>query len=90
MALLSSQSHDSKKEELKNQIRSEFALTNAQELINNMSEKCFAGCVPTPGSSLTSSESACISKCMKKYLESWNLISQIYTRRIQQESAKDH
>ncbi|KAJ1644312.1 protein translocase subunit [Dispira simplex] len=86
--MFSLDSSKTKKEELKQQIRSEFALANAQELINKMSEKCYTGCVSKPGKSLGRTETDCLSKCMKKYLEAWNMVSQAYTRRIQEESVK--
>ncbi|KAF9016630.1 hypothetical protein BGZ52_005709, partial [Haplosporangium bisporale] len=49
-------SMEAKKQQVMDQVRSELALANAQELINKINEKCFAKCVPKPGSSLDSSE----------------------------------
>ncbi|KAG9315099.1 hypothetical protein JVU11DRAFT_4211 [Chiua virens] len=44
------------KEALLNAIRAEISLATAQELISKTSEKCYAKCVPKPGTSLASSE----------------------------------
>lgn len=91
------------------QVRSELALANAQELINvsvdrnmmhiqyiafllmdknmqKINEKCYLKCVPKPSSSLDSGEQACLSKCMDRYMEAWNVISKAYVARLQRES----
>ncbi|KAF9379619.1 protein translocase subunit [Podila verticillata] len=79
-------SMEAKKQQVMDQVRSELALANAQELINKINEKCFAKCVPKPGSSLDSSEQACLSKCMDRYMEAWNIVSRTYINRVQRES----
>ncbi|ORX89691.1 hypothetical protein K493DRAFT_318508 [Basidiobolus meristosporus CBS 931.73] len=75
-----------KKQQVMDQVRSELALANAQELINKMNDKCFAKCVPKPGSRLDSGEQGCISKCMDRYMEAWNTVSRAYITRVQRES----
>ncbi|KAG0014271.1 protein translocase subunit [Podila clonocystis] len=79
-------SMEAKKQQVMDQVRSELALANAQELINKINEKCFAKCVLKPGSSLDSSEQACLSKCMDRYMEAWNIVSRTYINRVQRES----
>ncbi|KAI8323017.1 hypothetical protein GQ54DRAFT_258991 [Martensiomyces pterosporus] len=76
-----------KKEEVKNQVRKELAMANAQELINNINKHCFKMCVTNPGASLSSSDEGCISRCMDKYLASWDAVSRAYVARIQKEGA---
>ncbi|KAG2187859.1 hypothetical protein INT44_000609 [Umbelopsis vinacea] len=76
----------SKKQEVMDQVRGELALANAQELINKINEKCYLKCVPKPGSRLDSGEQACLSKCMDRYMEAWNVVSRSYVARIQRES----
>ncbi|KAG2207266.1 hypothetical protein INT46_003185 [Mucor plumbeus] len=75
-----------KKQEVMDQVRSELALANAQELINKINEKCYLKCVPKPGARLESGEQACLSKCMDRYMESWNVVSRAYVARLQRES----
>ncbi|KAG0047435.1 protein translocase subunit [Gryganskiella cystojenkinii] len=82
----SSGSMEAKKQQVMDQVRSELALANAQELINKINEKCFAKCVPKPGPKLDGSEQACISKCMDRYMEAWNIVSRTYINRVQRES----
>ncbi|KAM0823341.1 hypothetical protein ACQ4PT_070931 [Festuca glaucescens] len=37
--------------------------------------KCFAKCVTKPGTSLTGSESSCISRCVERYIEATGIVS---------------
>ncbi|EIE81301.1 hypothetical protein G6F46_000480 [Rhizopus delemar] len=74
-----------KKQQVMDQVRSELALANAQELINKINEKCYLKCVPKPGSRLESGEQACLSKCMDRYMEAWNVVSRAYISRLQRE-----
>ncbi|KAI0709840.1 Tim10/DDP family zinc finger-domain-containing protein [Earliella scabrosa] len=70
---------------IKNSIRNEVALQNAQELMNKVSDKCYVKCVPKPGTSLSSSEERCLSQCMDRYLEAFDIISRTYVARLKRE-----
>jgi len=67
------------------QVKQQIAVANAQELLSKMSDKCFKKCVFKPGSSLDNSEQKCIAMCMDRYMEAWNLVSQQYTNRLNNE-----
>lgn len=54
-------------------------LTHSQKL----NEHCFQRCVPSPGSSLSSSEQTCLTHCMEKYMASWNTVSRQYMGHVQ-------
>jgi len=69
------------------QVRQEMALANAQELMNTANEKCFLKCVTKVGPALSSSEQTCLSRCLERYLEAFNIVSQSYTTRITKERA---
>ncbi|PHH54661.1 Mitochondrial import inner membrane translocase subunit TIM13 [Ceratocystis fimbriata CBS 114723] len=69
------------------QIQTEAQVANARTLIEKLQGSCFTSCVPTPGSSLSSGESACMTNCMEKYMASWNIINATYISRIKQEQA---
>ncbi|CAO1621318.1 unnamed protein product [Parajaminaea phylloscopi] len=71
-----------KKEMIKRQVSSEIAMANAQELITKSTEKCYAKCVPSPGSSLSSKEEQCLERCLQRYFEAFNIVSQSYVRRV--------
>ncbi|KDN38411.1 hypothetical protein RSAG8_09505, partial [Rhizoctonia solani AG-8 WAC10335] len=75
----------SRKQQIMDGLRNEMALANAQELINKINEKCFAKCVTKPSTSLGSSEETCLSRCMDRYMEAFNVVSQSYVARISRE-----
>ncbi|KIW78516.1 hypothetical protein Z517_08354 [Fonsecaea pedrosoi CBS 271.37] len=62
-------------------------VANAKQLISNVHTNCFEKCVPNPGSSLSSAEQKCLTACMEKYIDAWNVTSRTYTARLQRESA---
>ncbi|KLO11560.1 hypothetical protein SCHPADRAFT_806933, partial [Schizopora paradoxa] len=74
-----------RKEAIMNQVRSELALSNAQELINKINEKCFTKCVTKPSTSLSGSEETCLSRCLDRYMEAFNIVSKTYTSRLSRE-----
>lgn len=73
------------KEELMDQVKQQIAVANAQELLQKMTEKCFKKCISKPGTSLDNSEQKCISMCMDRYMDSWNIVSRSYGSRIARE-----
>jgi import inner membrane translocase subunit TIM13 len=50
-----------------------------------MNEHCFEKCIPKPGSSMSSSETTCVTQCMDKYIAAWNQVNGALVRRLQQE-----
>uniref|UniRef100_A0A1A9UMP9 Mitochondrial import inner membrane translocase subunit n=1 Tax=Glossina austeni TaxID=7395 RepID=A0A1A9UMP9_GLOAU len=75
----------SEKEEIIEEVKQQLAAANAQELLTKMTEKCFCKCITRPGAQLNSSEQKCISMCMDRFIDSWNLVSRAYGTRIQRE-----
>ncbi|TFK70295.1 hypothetical protein BDN72DRAFT_818968 [Pluteus cervinus] len=74
-----------RKEAVMNSVRNELALANVQELMNKASDKCFVKCVTKPGTSLSSSEETCLSRCIDRYFEAFTLISRTYKTRLSKE-----
>ncbi|QKX59892.1 uncharacterized protein TRUGW13939_07034 [Talaromyces rugulosus] len=76
--------------ELKNalmkQVQAEAAMTNARALVSKINENCFDRCITSPGSSLSSGETSCLSSCMEKYISVWNTTSRTYINRVQLET----
>ncbi|KAI0636162.1 Tim10/DDP family zinc finger-domain-containing protein [Trametes polyzona] len=72
-------------EQLKSTIQNQLALQNAQEIMNKVNEKCFVKCVPKPGTSLSSSEERCLSQCMERYLEAFDMVNRTYIARLRKE-----
>ncbi|KAI0270811.1 Tim10/DDP family zinc finger-domain-containing protein [Russula aff. rugulosa BPL654] len=76
---------NARKEAVMSSVRNEFALANAQELINKTNDKCFAKCVTKPSTSLSGSEETCLSRCFDRYMDAFNIVSRTYTARLTKE-----
>ncbi|RKP14092.1 Tim10/DDP family zinc finger protein, partial [Piptocephalis cylindrospora] len=74
---------NSKKQEVMAAVRQEIQMANAQELMNKMNERCFDRCVTKPGTKLENGEQVCISRCMDRYMEAWNIVARAYTQDFQ-------
>ncbi|MCJ1473227.1 protein translocase subunit, partial [Lambiella insularis] len=48
-----------------------------------MNEHCFEKCIPSPSSSLSRKEEACISMCMEKYIDTRNVVSRVWNQGVQ-------
>ncbi|KAJ9081971.1 protein translocase subunit [Entomophthora muscae] len=88
MALFGSSNSNNQKQQIMDQVKSELAMANAQELISKLNDKCYSKCIPVPGSELSLSEQTCVSKCIDRYIEAWNKVSEVYLLRVQKESQK--
>ncbi|KAI1188730.1 Tim10/DDP family zinc finger-domain-containing protein [Nemania serpens] len=75
---------ESIKGEVMRQVRMQYALENAREVIDKVNENCFERCVLKPGSSLSSGEQKCITTCMDKYLSAWDHVNSTCINRVQQ------
>merc|ERR1712240_52945 len=73
------------KEMLMEQVKQQVAIQTFNELLQKMTNKCFSKCVSKPGTSLDSGEQRCLSYCMDRYMETWNLVSKTYQSRILKE-----
>ncbi|KAJ2914521.1 hypothetical protein MD484_g5917, partial [Candolleomyces efflorescens] len=76
---------EGRKQAVMQHIRNETALSNAQELMNASTERCFKSCVVNPGASLSSTEQTCLSGCFDKYLEAFTVVSRAYGSRVRSE-----
>ncbi|PAA68494.1 hypothetical protein BOX15_Mlig019025g1, partial [Macrostomum lignano] len=77
---------DSDKRQILEQLQQQTALNLIQSLVNTSTEKCFEKCVPSPGGELATSEQKCVSMCLDRYVETWNIVSKVYGSRIARES----
>ena len=76
------------RQRLQNAVVTQTNIMNAKYLISKVNENCFDKCIPSPGSSLSSKEQTCLSSCMEKYIEAWNVVSRTYVGRLQKEGAQ--
>ncbi|KAL4918213.1 Tim10/DDP family zinc finger-domain-containing protein [Aspergillus aurantiobrunneus] len=67
------------------QLQQEAAMSNARQLIGKVNEHCFDNCITTPGATMTSGETTCLSQCMEKYISLWNVASKTYLTRATSE-----
>ncbi|CAJ0592635.1 unnamed protein product [Cylicocyclus nassatus] len=68
-------------------VKQQAAIANAQNLITDLSEKCTQKCISHPGTSLSNSDKQCLQRCMDRFMDSWNLVSQTLQKRLQEELA---
>uniref|UniRef100_A0AC34FQH6 Mitochondrial import inner membrane translocase subunit n=2 Tax=Panagrolaimus TaxID=55784 RepID=A0AC34FQH6_9BILA len=66
-------------------VKQQAAILNAQNLITELSEKCSNKCITNPGSSLSGGEKQCLTRCMDRFFDSWNVVSQTLQTRLQNE-----
>ncbi|KAL9044594.1 MAG: hypothetical protein Q9214_002277 [Letrouitia sp. 1 TL-2023] len=82
----SSSSRSDTKTAILDQIKQEAAINNARLLITKLNGHCFDKCVLSPSSSFSKKEEACLTQCMEKYMDTWNIVSRQYIARIQRSS----
>ncbi|ODQ80667.1 hypothetical protein BABINDRAFT_47805 [Babjeviella inositovora NRRL Y-12698] len=75
------------RQQIQDQIAQELAVANASELVNKLTDNCFASCIANPGPSFSAQEDTCVNQCLEKYMRSWNVISRTYVARIQKASS---
>ncbi|KZT29925.1 hypothetical protein NEOLEDRAFT_1084823 [Neolentinus lepideus HHB14362 ss-1] len=56
-----------------------------QGLLTAINERCFSKCITKPGTSLSGSEQTCLSRCMDRYMDTFNIVSRTYVARVQKE-----
>lgn len=69
-------------QEVKKQLQEQLMVQTFQEMVDDMTEKCFQMCVKKPGASLDNYEQRCIGNCMDRYIDSYNLVTKIFTSRL--------
>lgn len=57
------------------QVQTALQAEYLQEFYQTVRDKCFKACIPSPSSSLSSSEQKCLSRCMDRYREATELIT---------------
>ncbi|EPQ54287.1 hypothetical protein GLOTRDRAFT_43890 [Gloeophyllum trabeum ATCC 11539] len=74
-----------KKDEMKRELENEIRVQQAQGLLASIDEKCFAKCITKPGTSMSRTEETCLSRCLDRYMEAFDIVSRVYLARIQRE-----
>lgn len=68
--------------EMKKQLQAQIAAATFQELVDDMAEKCYSLCVKKPASSLDNYEQRCLGNCMDRFIDSYNVVSKVFTARL--------
>ncbi|KAG1665096.1 hypothetical protein FOA52_007787 [Chlamydomonas sp. UWO 241] len=58
-------------QEVQTQLRAQYI----QEFYQTVRDKCFKSCIAYPGSSLSSSDQKCLSRCMDRYQDATNVVT---------------
>eukprot|EP00045_Choanoeca_perplexa_P020768 m.4999 g.4999 ORF g.4999 m.4999 type:complete len:114 (+) comp7356_c0_seq1:72-413(+) len=74
----------SQRTQVMSQVQQQVQMSQFTELLQKMSHACFEKCVPKPGTSLSSSEQACIGKCADRFVEAMSMVSRTYIAKLQQ------
>jgi len=74
-----------KKDEIMQQIKADIQLLVMQDLVRQLSRKCFDRCVSSPGTSFSKSEHACLLKCSERFLEATQIVGKAYLTAAQKE-----
>lgn len=69
-------------QDIKKQLQAEIQAATFQELVEGITENCYSTCVKKPGTSLDSYEQRCISNCMDRYIDSYNLVTKVFTSHL--------
>merc|ERR1712070_1223858 len=69
--------------DMMHQMKAELATAYAQEFYNTVRDKCFKACVTSPSSSLSSSERTCLERCVDRYVEATQVVSQSAIKALQ-------
>jgi len=69
--------------EMMHQVKAELATAYAQEFYNTVRQKCFKACITSPSSSLSSSERTCLERCVDRYVEATQVVSQSAIKAMQ-------
>lgn len=67
-----------KKDEIIEQIRQDIKLVVMQDLMRQLTRKCFDRCVASPSASFSKQEQACLSRCAARFLEATQIVGKTY------------
>ncbi|KAF6156731.1 hypothetical protein GIB67_033200 [Kingdonia uniflora] len=70
----SSSSSQPSPDAIMDQVKTQLAQAYAEQFIESLRGKAFEKCVTSPGKSLSSSESSCISRVVDRYIEATGII----------------
>ena len=55
-------------------VRMQSQMQAQQEIITRVTEKCFAVCVTSPGSTLSNKEQVCLAQCFDRFMDTMQVV----------------
>merc|ERR1711920_1142493 len=62
--------------EIMGAIKQQVSSLQTMEFLKTVRDKCYAACIPKPGSSLSSREETCLDNCMDRYADAIKTVTQ--------------
>ncbi|KAG6486962.1 hypothetical protein ZIOFF_055543 [Zingiber officinale] len=62
-------------EAMMERLKSQLEVAYAEEFLQNVEKKCHLKRITKPGTSMSGSESSCISRCVDRYIEATGIVS---------------
>jgi len=66
-------------------VQQELDNATAKAFANRATIKCYKTCIAKPGPSLNASEETCLSHCLDRYVEAFNITKQTFLDRLAKE-----
>lgn len=63
-------------DELMARVQAQVAAQMGEAFREQVTSKCFATCVPSPGRALTTREETCLDRCLDRFVDAMNLVTQ--------------
>lgn len=76
-------------EQIMQRVSAEINQQTSQDLFQRVADKCFAKCVVSPSSKLSTQEQACLTKCQDRYMEAMGVIAKAISNRSKSSSSSD-
>lgn len=62
--------------QIMSEVQTQLRMQMVQEFYQTVRDKCFKMCLTSPGNSLTSGDQKCLTRCMDRYQEATNTVTQ--------------
>lgn len=69
-------------QDVKKQLQEQMMVAAFQEMVEEVTQKCFQMCIKKPGASLDSYEQRCLGNCMDRFIDSYNSVTKVFTSRL--------
>ncbi|KAH8344629.1 hypothetical protein KR067_001672 [Drosophila pandora] len=71
----------------KEQVQQQAVMDSVRQMLDRICDNCFRKCVDRPSEALQAKEQRCLSMCMDRFMDSYNLVARTFQRRLERETA---